>query len=145
MDREKNEISEKTYAKFIKYFPFSCVDLLIFFDEKILLTKRTRNPYKGKWHLPGSLIRKNEIMIDAVRRCAKKELNLDVKIEKYLGVYESLNQFRHDISHGFIVSVIGGKIKTDFQAKQLQFFKRIPSDIVPHHKKMISEARNFLM
>ena len=96
--------SETNYNKFREYFVFSCVDLLIFDNDSILLTKRTQNPHKGFWHLPGSIIRKNEKMRDAVKRAAKSELNLEVKILNYLEVYENLNDFRHDLSHAFVVS-----------------------------------------
>ena len=131
--------TENEYRIFRKHFVFSCVDLLIIKSGSILLTKRTMNPHKGSWHLPGNIIRKNETMKQAVRRAAKKELNINVKIKKYLGVYENLNSFRHDISHGFLVSQISGKIKTDFQSNELKFFKKIPKNMVPHHKKMIKE------
>ena len=133
--------STENYKKFIKIFPFSCVDVLLFENNKILLTKRTRNPYKNYWHLPGHMIRKNETMKQAVKRAAKNELNLNVSIKKYVGVYESLNSFRHDISHGFIVKIKSGYIKTDFQSKEIKFFKRIPKNTIPHQKKMIKEAR----
>ena len=131
--------TENEYHIFRKHFVFSCVDLLLIKSGSILLTKRTMNPHKGSWHLPGNIIRKNETMKQAVRRAAKKELNINVKIKKYLGVYENLNSFRHDISHGFLVSQISGKIKTDFQSNELKFFKKIPKNMVPHHKKMIKE------
>ena len=74
--------------------------------------------------------------------CEANELNLNVKIKKYVGVYENLNSFRHDVSHGFIVSPISGKIKTDFQSEELKFFKKIPKNTVPHHKKMIKDVFN---
>tara|TARA_B100000029_G_scaffold191164_1_gene189017 strand:+ start:193 stop:624 length:432 start_codon:yes stop_codon:yes gene_type:complete len=136
--------STKDYEKFIKIFPFSCVDVLLFKDNAILLTKRTRNPYKNYWHLPGHMIRKNESMIQAVKRAAKNELNLNVTIKKYVGVFESLNSFRHDISHGFVVKMKSGNIKTDFQSKEMKFFKRIPRNTIPHQKKMIKEAKRSL-
>ena len=51
--------SEVDYKKFRKFFTFSCVDLLIFGDDnRILLTKRSINPFKGYWHLPGTIIRR---------------------------------------------------------------------------------------
>jgi len=134
--------SETNYNKFREYFVFSCVDLLIFDNDSILLTKRTQNPHKGFWHLPGSIIRKNEKMRDAVKRAAKSELNLEVKILNYLGVYENLNDFRHDLSHAFVVSHTSGKIMTDFQSDELKFFKKIPKNTVPHHKKMIKDFYN---
>ena len=131
--------SEKDYNKFRGYFVFSCVDLLIFYNDSVLLTKRTQNPHKGFWHLPGTIIRKNEKMRDAVKRAAKSELDLKIKILNYLGVYENLNNFRHDLSHAFVISRISGKIKTDFQSDDLKFLKKIPKNTVPHHKKMIKD------
>jgi ADP-ribose pyrophosphatase YjhB (NUDIX family) len=133
--------TENEYHVFRRYFVFSCVDILLIKDDSVLLTRRTINPHKGSWHLPGSIIRKNETMRQTVRRTAKKELNINVKIKKYIGTYENLNSFRHDISHGFLVSHISGKFKTDFQSNELRFFKKIPKNTVPHHKKMI---KNFL-
>lgn len=134
--------SKKEYDGFRKYFAFSCVDLIIFDGDSVLLTKRTRNPYKGYWHLPGSMIHKGEKMSDAVKRSAKEELNLRVRIKKFVGVYESLNRFRHDISHGFVVSITSGNIKTDYQSSDLKFFEKLPGKTLPHHKVMIGDARN---
>ncbi len=62
-------------------------------------------------------------MEDTVTRSAKEELNLNVKIQKYLGVYQNLDKYRNDISHGFIVRIMAGKLKTDFQSSELKFFK----------------------
>lgn len=131
---------KKEYNNFRKYFAFSCVDLVIFDGKSVLLTKRTRDPYKGYWHLPGSMIHKTEKMADTVKRSAKEELGLDVKIKKFIGVYESLNSFRHDVSHGFVVSIRGGQLKTDSQSSDLRFFARLPSRIIPHHRMLIRDA-----
>ena len=131
---------KKEYDNFRKYFAFSCADLVIFDGKSVLLTKRTRNPYKGYWHLPGSIIHKNEKIIDTIKRSAKEELNLDITAMKFLGFYESLDRYRHDISHGFVVSA-AGKMKTDYQSSDLRFFERLPRRLVPHHKKMITDAR----
>jgi ADP-ribose pyrophosphatase YjhB (NUDIX family) len=131
---------KKEYDNFRKYFAFSCVDLVIFDGKSVLLTKRTRNPYKGYWHLPGSMIHKTEKMTDTVKRSAKEELGLDVKIKKFVGVYESLDSFRHDVSHGFVVSVKGGQLKIDHQSSDLRFFARLPAKIIPHHRMLIKDA-----
>ena len=138
------KVSEKVYLEFCRFFPFSCVDFIIIKNNAILLTKRTRDPYKGRWHLPGSIIRKHERMKDAVIRSAKQELDLNVKIKKYVGVYESLNSFRHDVSHCYLVSIVSGKIKLDFQSHDMKFFKNIPQRTLPHHIKMIKDAKKIL-
>ena len=141
-NRKIRKAPKKEYDSFRKYFAFSCVDMVIFDGKSVLLTRRTRNPYKGYWHLPGSMVHKNEKIVDAVRRSAKEELNLDVRVKKSLGFYESLDKYRHDISHGFVVSVSGGKMKTDYQSSDLRFFERMPRLLIPHHRKMISDAKS---
>jgi 8-oxo-dGTP pyrophosphatase MutT (NUDIX family) len=67
---------KKEYDNFRKYFAFSCVDLVILNGKSVLLTKRTRNPYKGYWHLPGSIIHKNETILDTVAVLQGKNLVL---------------------------------------------------------------------
>ena len=140
MKKKIKKSTEKDYNEFRKNFVFSCIDVIIIKNHSVLLTKRTQNPHKGSWHLPGNIIRKNETMRQAVKRAAKNELNLNVKIKKYIGAYENLNAYRHDISHGFIVTIVSGNIKTDFQTKELKFFKKIPKNTISHHKKMIRDV-----
>ena len=49
---------------------------------KVLLIKRTNNPYKGYWALPGGAMYNNELVIDAAKRELKENLKLvDVIIE----------------------------------------------------------------
>ena len=137
--------TDKDYDKFRKFFSFSCVDLLIFDEKSILLTKRTIKPFKGYWHLPGTIIRRDEKRDNAVKRAAREELGKDIIIEKELGVYESIVPFRHDISNAFIVKFKSkGSIKTDFQGEEFKFFKKLPSRVPAHHKKMILDARRVL-
>jgi len=93
MKKKIKRSTEKDYNEFRKNFVFSCIDVIIIKNHSVLLTKRTQNPHKGSWHLPGNIIRKNETMKQAVKRAAKNELNLNVKIIKYVGVYENLNSF----------------------------------------------------
>jgi ADP-ribose pyrophosphatase YjhB (NUDIX family) len=136
--------SKKQYDSFRKYFPFSCADLILFEDDSILLTKRTQNPFKGMWHLPGTMIRKDEKIEEAIKRAGETELGLKVSIIQYVGFFESIDNFRHDISHGFIVKTKKIQIKTDFQSNDYKFFKRLPKNLVPHHKTMIKKAREIL-
>ena len=138
--------SEVDYTKFRKYFTFSCVDLLIFRnDNSILLTKRTINPFKSYWHLPGTIIRRNETRKNAVKRAAKEELGKEIMIKEELGIYESIVSFRHDISNAFLVKFKNRKsVEIDFQSNEYRYFKKLPSKIPAHHKKMIIAARKNL-
>ena len=95
--------------------------------------------------MPGTMIRRNEKREDAVKRAAKEELGREIIMKKELGVYESIVPFRHDISNAFIVKFKNkGSIKTDFQGEEFRFFKKMPSRVPAHHKKMILDARRVL-
>ena len=133
--------SKKQYDSFRKYFPFSCADLILFENDSILLTNRTQNPYKGMWHLPGTMIRRGEKVEEAIKRAGEVELGLKVSIIQYVGFFESIDSFRHDISHGFIIKTEKSQIKTDYQSNDHKFFKRLPKNLVPHHKMMIKSAK----
>lgn len=136
--------SKYLFNKFAEYFPYSTVDVIIRNGESFLLTKRIISPYKNKWSLPGGVVFKTERLSDAAKRVAKEELNLDVKIEKFLGVYENPKFSRHDISHVFIVSIVKGKIVLDFQSAEIKFFKKPPKNMINFQRRLLTDARQFL-
>lgn len=74
----------------------------------------------------------------------KKEFNLEMKIEKFLGTHENPISIRHDISHVFIASTISGKIRNDFQSKEVKFFKKTPKNTILHHVKVLQDAKPLL-
>lgn len=127
-----------------RFFPYSCVDIILPYKDRILLTKRTIPPYKGKWHFPGGIIRKNEKMVDAVKRIGRSELNLNIKVNEFFGTYENLNRYRHDITHCFISSVKNDKIKNDFQSSKIKFFKIPPKNMIPYHAQIMREVKVYL-
>ena len=48
---------------------------------KVLLIKRTNNPYNGYWALPGGGLYNNELVIDGAKRELKEKTGLDVVTE----------------------------------------------------------------
>lgn len=54
-------------------------------DNRILLTRRAKEPAKGLWDLPGGFVDPGETVENAVKREIKEELNLDVAESVYLG------------------------------------------------------------
>jgi len=125
-----------------KYMPFPSVDIVILQGRKIILTKRTIRPYRGYWSLPGSVILKNEKMVDAVKRSAKQELGIEVANPTFVGNYETFTKFRHYITHLFTSRHKTGRIQLDFQSFRVILVvpNRIPNHTVPIQKLMIREA-----
>jgi len=133
-----------SFSEFRKLFPFSVVEIIVQ-DKKnrFLLTKRAITPYKNKWHFPGGIVERNTSLEKMVKIIAKRELNLNVKIDKFVGVYESILPERHDISHIYIVHITKGDIKLDFQSTEVKFFDKIPKNIIPLHQKIWQDIKNW--
>ncbi len=134
---------ESLYGEFRQFFPFSTVDLLVISEGKFLLSKRLNKPYKKMWHLPGGMIRKNEKMLNAVKRIGLEELNTSPNPKNFFGTFESMSKFRHDISHCFIVSVNIKKIPLDYNVN-LKFFSNIPKNTIPFQKLIIKNWKKEL-
>lgn len=60
-------------------------------EDKILLLKRSRPPFKGLWSLPGGKIKFGELVDEAVRREIKEETSIELANTNYKGVvYERI-------------------------------------------------------
>lgn len=139
-------MSSISFLKFRKKFPFSVIEIIICDENNnFLLTKRTIEPFKNKWHFPGGLVEKNISLKKMAKIIAKREVNLDIQIDQFIGVYESILPKRHDISHLYLAHYFGGSIKLDFQSNDAKFFKIIPSNTVPLHRKMWLDAKKILV
>lgn len=122
--------------------PFSSVDTIIYFnDNKILLTKRTIQPYSGYWHLPGSIILKREKMVDVVRRSAKEELGVQLDNIEFVGNYELFTKLRHYITHAYCARYRSGNIKLDSHSSEFVIvdLDSLPEPIIPIQKRMIKD------
>jgi len=138
-------LTSDSFIEFGKSFPFSVVEIIVHDKEnRFLLTKRAITPYKNKWHFPGGVVKRNISLEKMVKVIAKRELNLNVKIDKFVGVYESILPERHDVSHLYLVKYSQGTIKLDFQSNDFKFFKTIPKNIVPLHKKMWLDTKKLM-
>ena len=106
-----------------KKYPHPTVDAIIEKDNKIVLIKRKKEPFIGKWALPGGHVKERETVEDAVVRETKEETSLDIKPKEILGVYsDPRRDIRNTISTVFIVEFIGGKIIGGSDATEARWF-----------------------
>lgn len=82
-------------------------DLIIEIEGKgFLLVKRTIEPYKGQWALPGLRMYKDEGIDDTIVRIAKQEVGIDINpknkvlIGQFVGKFKTEHQ-RQDLSTGY--------------------------------------------
>lgn len=91
-------------------------------NNNILLLKRTREPFKGLWSLPGGKVELNEFLTDALKREIIEETNLSLISMKFMGVVSELITDGQRIINGHLISVFGAeadktKIKSSYEGK----------------------------
>lgn len=142
----KNYLTDEEFFRIYTRVPRLNVDLVIESEGKILLAKRNIEPNHGEWHLLGGTVYKEETITEASVRIAKAESGLDVKVLRCLGYMEFLHEMRsgvvnknikgelHTISIVMEAQSIGGSVKKDDNADELQFFEETPeNNVVKEH------------
>jgi len=144
------EAKKLNIPHWVKPTPFLTVDGIIkIFNPKfsgIVLIKR-KNPPLG-YALPGGFVDYGEMVEEALIREMKEEVNLDIKIEKLLGVYSNPKRDPrlHTTSCTFICSATSTP-KAGDDAKEAFVFKieEIPwNELVFDHKKILEDFLNYL-
>lgn len=138
-------LSDEDFFSIYSKVPRLNVDLVINSSEGILLALRTIEPHIGKWHLPGGTVYKEETIEEAALRIAKKETGLDCKFIKSLGYMEFPSEMRsgvaiHTISIVIELSVLGGEVRHDENAKELKYFREIPENVVAEHGEFLKRT-----
>ena len=114
--------------------PIICVDLVIYDqNEGALLIRRAFHPGEGLWCLVGGIIRRMELVENAVKRHAKTETGLEVKAERLIGIYDDplrdsminntvqypLNQNRRNVTLAYLCTPLGKNPKPGPEALEL--------------------------
>ena len=126
-------ISKEEYSLILEKMPICCIDLIVVKDNKVLLVKRKNKPAQGVYWFPGGRLYKNETFQEAVKRKAKQEIGVNVKIIKQLGAFETIfpdsniNEKinTHSINTTFIVSPLSENIKLDPQSTDFKWISKI--------------------
>lgn len=118
---------------------------------KVLLVKRTNNPFCGMWALPGGAVYNNETVEDAVKRELNEKTGIKNITPKMFGVFSDVNrapQMRM-VGIGYIavidksaVSFVKQTAKTD----DANWFvlDDVPSNLAYDHNKMLTSAISYL-
>lgn len=123
---------------------FVTVDIVLFKNDKILLIKRLKNPFRDCWALPGGFVDENEDLEDAAKRELLEETSIKVNTLEQVGAFGK--PFRDPRSHTVSVAYYGNvpedtiAIAAD-DAKDAYWFPIIDlPDLAFDHKEIIAKA-----
>ncbi len=127
--------------------PSITVDGILVENEKLLLVKRGREPFKGYYALPGGFVEYGEKTEDAIVREFKEETGLDVKVSRLIGVYSdpSRDPRGHTISVVYELKKVGGPLKGGDDASEATFIplNKLP-DLAFDHNKIVEDYKKLL-
>ena len=123
--------------------PNLTVDAIVVDDKRrLLLVERGRDPYKGKFALPGGFVEYGETVENAVSRELEEETGLKAKPLEIVGVYSDPNRDPrgHTVTIVFRMGYRGGEPKGSDDAAAARFF---PIDELPplafDHDKIVKD------
>jgi len=138
--KKKEGISNVVYDLLRKTTPFCNVDLILTKNNNFLLGKRIIKHYENYWSLPGGRILRGEKVKTAIKRIAFEECSCYIMKPKFVGVYENVTNYRHDINLTYMVSYVKGNPQPDLQHSKLKWFSKIPTKTVPFQIKALKDA-----
>jgi len=143
------KIPEKEYKKIISKVPVPCVDALIHIGPKFLLFKRNEEPIKDQWFTSGGRVMFGETLEKAVLRRVKEETGIKIRIEKMIGVYQTMfkknafeNRKYHTINVAFLARPASKKfkIKLDKTHRDFMITGKISKNFHWYLKSMIRDS-----
>jgi len=103
--------------------PMVAVGAVVREANSIVLVKRTHEPGKGFWSIPGGLVELGEPVRDAVKREVGEETGLQVEIDRLIDVIDNIVYDRsrrlkfHYVLVDFLVHPVGGKLQDASKAR----------------------------
>jgi len=131
-------IPQARYHRILSSMPLLCVDGVIRnSSNQVLLVKRSNEPLKNHWWVPGGRVHKGETLEYAFRRKMREELGIKVGHVHRLGFYEAVNLRHvgikpnggclHSVSIVFQACVDVTEVVLDAQSSDWGYFDDLPT------------------
>jgi UDPglucose 6-dehydrogenase len=130
-------LGEKRY-----YNPALAANAIIRKNNSILLVKRSIEPFKGSWSLPGGFVEHDETVEESLVREVEEETGLKVKPLRVIGVFSHplRSPVKHVVTICYESMILGGELKAQGEIAEAGFF---PMDSLPElafdHEKILRE------
>src|SRR5437868_5111404 len=106
LKKKSSNLSICSHCGFHAYLnPTPCNGLILYnTNQEILLVKRSANPYKNYWDLPGGFIELNETLEQSIEREIKEELGIELKNYQYFKSY--FDRYLYQTSNYYTLGLI---------------------------------------
>jgi len=123
--------------------PSLTCDGLVVRQGKVLLVRRGKEPYQGRYALPGGFVEYGESAPDCAVREVKEETGLDTEVLRLVGVYSEMGRDPrgHFVTLLYLMSEIGGELNAGDDAEVAGFFDTsdLP-EMAFDHERMIADG-----
>lgn len=100
------------------------------FNNGVLLVKRSTDPYKGYYSLPGGFINKGESAEEASVREVEEETGLKTRIKRKVGYIIVKEIDRKTVV--FELEIVGGELRpAGEEVSEVGFYKVLPEPMIP--------------
>lgn len=126
----------------------SCIAVkgIILYKNKIIILEKELNNKNSVWDLPGGLIENDETELVALVREIKEELNIDIEVEKKVGVWHFIRHYDNKTVSvtNYLCSLKRQKLDIKLSNEHVAFKWIYPMDIVNYKTKDTSLSENIL-
>lgn len=134
MTDQEHPLSQQEFDTIYSKVPRLTVEVIVRDnDGSIFLTKRAIEPCKDQWHLPGGTVRFGELMVEAVKRIAKRELGVDIDKTRNVGYIEYPSHFNNGLDSPvgivFEVEEYSGVLSPNNESAESGWFARLPDNM----------------
>lgn len=114
-------------------------------NGRVLLIRRGRPPFEGRWALPGGFVEIGETVEEACIRETREETGVDVEIESILGVFSRPDRDPrgHTVSIVFRCRPVGGSAAGGDDAAEARWFGPEEAKALPlafDHAEIVARA-----
>jgi ADP-ribose pyrophosphatase YjhB (NUDIX family) len=136
-------LTDKEFKEIYSRVPRLSAEVVLRSKDGVVLSLRNLDSYKGQWHIPGGSVRHKEHLTDAIKRVAKQELGVSVKIIKLLGYIEYPSAEKEygfaswPVGIAFLCESESDNFILDEQANKVESFKEIPENTISEQKEFL--------
>lgn len=135
MTQQKHPLSKEEFDHIFSKVPRLTVEVLVKTPEGVVMTKIPQGVLKGQWNMPGGTVRFGEPLIEAVKRVAKSELGVDVKVGNKLGYieYPELLEAGYKgwpVGMVFETTILDGELTVSDEGQEVRCFKAVPPNTI---------------